>query len=260
MNLSRVSIITTCMLGFVAQAHCTPPASDTSTYLCRPATRITCIQSNCSREDTEPIHAEFSYNMTDRALQACLHTDCYTGKDCSNQTEPNLFRFTTNGVVRSMRPIDGATPPGMPPFALTLAIDMTKAAFIATWSSSAEEAFIDIGTCQQTITINMPPSETVLPQAISYIFDQLAALLKSSPHMRIEICPKTDNIKAASTVRDYLAKKGSPESSLQIIKPNSISATIQPIRATGWQLDLRLFTATTSVPSKPCCSSSPSFH
>lgn len=225
-----IGLITTVILA--TQACAIPQVVESVTYQCRTASRITCSKSICTKEETGPIHAEFSYSTADKIMQACLHTDCYSGTTSFKHTASDLFRFAVNGAVQSQRPVNGSPPPGMPPFPLTMAVDMGKAAFTAVWGVEAEAVVMDSGSCQQTIRIRPNQPAGSLSPATRTVLNQIAALVKASSRLRLELHHRPASRQTAQAVDAYLTKQGVSEQNLQL----AVSDTTE----SGRLLELRL--------------------
>lgn len=128
-----------------------PPKAEptfTRATSCRPTSAWRCTAGDCEAA-SEGLHAElFGLDAAGATLDACLYTDCYSGKARVTRDEARPWLVTGVGVVRSERPPGGVPPPGSAPFPLTVSVDLRTGRFTATWSHAPDGLQVDHGTCE----------------------------------------------------------------------------------------------------------------
>jgi len=115
---------------------------------CRPTSAWRCTAEGCDAA-TEGLHAElFGLDAAGATLDACLYTDCFSGKARITRDEGRPWLVTGVGVVRSDRPAGSVPPPGSAPFPLTVSVDLRTGRFTATWAHAPDGLQVDHGTCE----------------------------------------------------------------------------------------------------------------
>jgi hypothetical protein len=138
-----------------ARAPATKPApapraekTPTCATSCRPTSAWRCTAEGCEAAN-EGLHAElFGLDAAGATLDACLYTDCFSGKARITRDESRPWLVTAVGVVRSGRPAGSVPPPGSAPFPLTISVDLRTGRFTATWAHAPDGLQVDHGTCE----------------------------------------------------------------------------------------------------------------